>query len=172
MQHRGTLFAGLLLILTGLYFLLVNLTSFVGLGWAQLWPGFLVLAALAFLLPIAIWWEQHRALAGLAVPGVILLSNALFFFYNAITGDWGAWAYLWSLEPLAVALGLVALWLLGVRQQGLLIGAAVLGAISLGLFVIFGSLFGGHLAVIVASIVLIALGLALMWRGAFQRQPA
>ncbi len=166
MENRGTLYVGLLFIVAGLYFLLVNLAApFLRLGWAQLWPGFLLLAAVAFFLPIVVWWERRRELAGLAVPGTILLVNALIFLYNSLTNDWDAWAYLWSLEPLAVGLGVFGLWLVGPRHRGILAGAGVLGAMGLILFALFGSVFGADVARALAPIVLIALGLLLLLQG-------
>jgi hypothetical protein len=166
MRNRGTVYASLLLIIVGLYILLVNLAdAFLWLGWAQLWPGFVALAAIAFCLPILVWREHRDALAGLAVPGTILLCNALFFFYNSLTGDWDAWAYLWSLEPVALGAGLFSLWLIGPRSSLVLVAAAVAGLVGLLLFSLFGTLFGSSLAATVAPIVLIALGLLLLVRG-------
>ncbi len=166
MGNRGALYVGLLFILAGLYFLAVNVAElFLQLGWGQLWPGFILLAALAFYLPILVWWERRAELSGLAVPGTILLVNAAIFFYNAISGDWNAWAYLWALEPLAVGLGLFVTWLVGPHHNGLLAGAGVLTAIGLLLFAIFAAVFGGSLARIVAPAVLIVLGLIFLLRG-------
>ena len=174
MQNRGTLYVGLLLVLAGLFFLAINLAeSLARLGWRQLWPGLLLLAALAFYLPIFVWWERHRELSGLAVPGTIFLANALIFFYNTLARDWDAWRYLWSLEPVAVGLGLAITWLIGPRHAGLLTGAAVVGGIGLGLFLIFGSLFGASPARALAPIMLIGLGLLFLLRGVAGRpRPA
>ncbi len=165
MQSRGSLYLALLLILLGLFFLTVNVAEpLLRLGWAQFWPGFLALGALAFYLPGIVWWERRRQLAGLAVPGTILLANALIFFYNTLSRDWNAWSYLWALEPLAVGLGLYAAWLAGLRYQGLLIGGHVLAAIGAFLFAVFGLVFGSLAARIVAPFVLIGLGGLLLAR--------
>jgi len=173
MPNRGTLYVSLLLIAAGLYLLLINLAEpLLGLGWPHLWPGFLALAALAFYLPVFVWWERRYALSGLAVPGTILTVNALIFFYNALTGDWDAWAYLWSLEPLAVGLGLFLTWLIGPRNGAVLTGAAAVGSVGLFLFAVFGTAFGTGLARVVAPIVLIGLGLSLLLRGLIGRAKA
>lgn len=170
MQQRGTLYIGALLVTAGIYFLLVNLAGpSLGLGWAELWPGFLALGALAFYLPILIWWERREGLSWLAVPGSILLVNAAICYYNALTGDWDAWAYLWALEPLSVGLGLSLTWLAGPRNPGLLTAAAVIAGVGLFLFSIFGVAFGTGLARVVAPIVLIGLGLLLLARGVLPR---
>jgi hypothetical protein len=170
MENRGALYLGLLLIVAGIYFLAANFVApALGLGWGQLWPGFLGLAGLAFYLPIVVWWERRRSLAGLAVPGTILMVNALIFFYNTLTGDWNAWAYLWALEPVAVGLGLLLIWVIGPHDPGLLVAAAIVGGIGLVLFMIFGSAFGSPVARIVAPIVLIGFGLLFLVRAVVKR---
>ncbi len=170
MQSRGTIYVATLLILTGLFFLAINIAGpLLHLGWGQLWPGLLALGALAFYLPIFVWWRRRRELAGLAVPGTILLANALILFYNACSGDWNAWSYLWSLEPLAVGLGLYAAWLVGTRPHGLLVGGHVLSIIGLLLFIVFGALFGARPARVLAPFVLIGLGILLLLRSLIGR---
>ncbi len=164
-MNRGAIYVGLLLILAGLFFLLVNLACPApGYGWSRLWPGILGLAAVGFYLPLLVWWEQRRALGGLVVPGTILLVNALLFLYNTLTSDWNAWAYLWTLEPVALALGLLLLWAIGPHHRSLLVAAATIGGIGLFLFAMFGLLFGSGLARLLAPIVLIALGLVFLIR--------
>lgn len=171
MQSRGTAYLASLLILAGLFFLAANLVGpLLGLGWVQLWPGLLALAALAFYLPLLVWWGRRRQLAGLAVPGTILLANAFIFFYNTLSGDWDAWSYLWTLEPLTVGLGLYAAWLVGLRHRGLLVGGHVLSLIGLLLFAVLGLMFGGPLARTVAPFVLIALGAYLLVRSVAGRR--
>lgn len=170
MERRGTSYVALLLILAGLFFLAANLAgSLFDVDWSRLWPGFLVLGALAFYLPIVVWWGRRRDLAGLAIPGTILLANALILFYNALLEDWDAWAYLWTLEPLALALGLYAMWVVGPRQRGLLVGGNVLAIISLLLFAIFGLAFGGETVGVVAPFVLIVIGALLLLRSLLAR---
>ncbi|HOQ97334.1 MAG TPA: hypothetical protein PLJ35_00770 [Anaerolineae bacterium] len=169
MPSRGTLYLALLLILAGLFFMAANVANaFLRLGWGQLWPGLLVLGTLVFYLPIAIW-REHRGLAGLAVPGTIMLVNALILFYNALTHDWDAWCYLWTLEPLAVGLGLYAAWLTGLRYRGLAWGGHVLVLIGALLFAVFGLVFGNVLARVVAPFVLIGLGALLLVRSLIWR---
>ncbi len=165
MQNRGTTYVASLLILAGLFFLAGNVVGpLLGLGWGQLWPGFLALTALAFYLPLLVWWGRRRELAGLAVPGTMLLANALIFFYNALSGDWDAWRYLWALEPLSVGLGLYATWLVGPRYRGLLIAGHVLSLTGLLLFAVLGLVFGGTLPRVMASFVLIGLGAYILVR--------
>lgn len=170
MPNRGTLYISLLLIVAGLYLLLVNLLGpLSGLGLRQMWPGFLLLGALACYLPMIIWREHRPALAGLAVPGTVFLVSALLLYYSAITSDWKAWAYLWPLELSGVGLGLLFTWLAGPRRPQLLPGALTTGLIGLFLFATLALVFGAGPARILASIVLIGLGLYLLLRGLLGR---
>lgn len=172
MHNRGSLYVGLLLIATGLYFALAYLAEqILELGWDQFWPGLLLLIALAFYLPILLWWDQRSRPSGLAIPGTIFLVNALIFYYNTQTGDWGSWAYLWTLETVAVGFGLYVAWLFGPRSASLLAGARALTIIGLVLFAIMGVFLGTGVARIVASIMLIGLGVILLLRGLISSSP-
>ena len=170
MRGRASIYFSLLLIVGGLLFLAANVGGpWLGIWWGQLWPGLLLLLGIATCLPIFVWWEERRNLSPLLVPGVIFAANAAIFGYNTLTGDWDAWAYLWTLEPLAVGAGLFATWLVGPRHALLLWAAGILAAVSLVLFAVFGALFGSPLAGVMAPIVLIALGLFLLARGLRRR---
>jgi hypothetical protein len=78
----------------------------------------------------------------LAIPACIIGGMGGILYYQTITGDWDSWAYIWSLIPGFVGVGIVLSGLLGgeggeaVRAGGWLI------LISLVLFAAFGSLFG------------------------------
>lgn len=171
MERRGSVFVALLLIMAGLFILAVNLADlFLRLSWGRLWPGFIALAGLAFFLPIGVWWEHRRTLAGLAIPGTILLVNAAIFFYNVLGGGWACWAYLWALEPVAVGLGLYAACLVGPYHHGLVMGGNVLVTIGLLCFAAFGVAFGSDVTRAVASFVLIGLGIVLLVRSLTARR--
>lgn len=163
MRNRGALYLGILFIVLGGFFLLAQSTGWLGLGW-KLWPLLVLVAGLAFVLPLVIWWPKRAQLAGLVVPGTILAGNGLMMLYQSLTGNWGSWAYAWALEPIFVALGLFFLYLLTNRPQGLLVAAAIVGGIGLLLFVIFASAFGGVIR-FVGPVLLIALGLVILLGG-------
>jgi serine/threonine protein kinase len=82
-------------------------------GWkvfGHTWPMELIvvgilLAALMSSLPSA--W--------LLIPAGIVLGNGLLFSYYALTGYWQHWTFLWPLEPLLVALSIIAPFLLNQR---------------------------------------------------------
>jgi len=173
MRHRGAMYVGILLLLLGAFFLLLN----VGGAWteklsfAHLWPVLIIWVGLAFFLPIFIWWDKRMENYGLAMPGSIVAINGLILLYCSLTGNWDHWTYLWALEPFSVAIGLLIMWLLGPRAAGLLIAALLIGVVSLGLFVIFASLMGSPAAGIAGAGTLIVLG-ALLVAGALIRPAA
>ncbi len=136
MQNRGALFTGLLLVLLGVLFLLINLADWlfqsldIGFSAWRLWPLIVVIAGLAFYLPLIIWWEQRQNLLGLLVPGTILLANGLLLLYQSLTDDWESWAYTWTIEPIAVGIALFLMYTLGTRNPGLLTAASIVGGIG------------------------------------------
>lgn len=170
MKDRGALYIGVLLLLLGGFFLFIEAAGTVlaplGLrfGWGQAWPFIILFVGLAFWLPILIWWDRRRELAGLAVPGTIIVTNGLILLYQNITGDWGSWAYMWALEPIAVGAGLLALYALGHRSQGLLVAAGIICGIGLVFFIIFASAFGGMIRLL-GPAALIVIGVFILLRG-------
>ncbi len=166
MKNRGTLYIGILLIAFGGLFLVAELTRGlvfwrIPLGWQGLWPFTVLLLGLAFWLPLLVWWEKGQKLVGLVVPGTIILFNGLLLLYQNATGNWESWAYVWTLEPFAVGLGLLMLYALGERSSALLAAAGIVGGVGLGLFVIFASIFGGWIQFL-GPVVLITIGLLLL----------
>ena len=166
MGNRGSLYVGILLITLGGLFLLGSLG--IGVGWDVLWPFIIVFVGLAFWLPIVLWWDRRAQIAGLAIPGTIILTNGLILLYQNLSGDWGSWSYLWTLEPFSVGVGLLMLYLLGGRERGVLVAASIVGGIGLVFFVIFATAFGGILSIL-GPIALIAVGVLVIISGARQR---
>jgi hypothetical protein len=172
---KGSLYAGIVLIAFGALFLLTEtagrLFAAVGLnvGWGQLWPLAIVLVGLAFWLAILVWWDQRTRIAGLAVPGTLILMNGLLLLYQSATGDWESWTYAWSLEPVFVGLGLLMLYALGQRERGLLVAALVVGGVGVVFLLIFGSVWGGWVIQLLTALGLVLAGVLLLMRGARQR---
>jgi hypothetical protein len=175
MQNKGSLYVGLLLILVGVMFLFIEGAARllqplgVRLGWSNLWPLLLILVGLAFWLPLLVWWNRRSELAGFAVPATLFTVNGLIMLYTAITGRWEAWAYLWTLEPIALGLSFLVLYYLTNRHRALAVVAAILIAIGGFFFLIFASAFGGMIAII-GPLFLIAAGLILLMRGRLARR--
>jgi hypothetical protein len=170
MRDRGALYVGILLLLLGLFFLFIeaagSLLAPLGLrfGWAQAWPFIILFVGLAFWLPILIWWGQRENLSGLAVPGTIILTVGLILLYQNVTGDWRSWSYMWAFIPMSVGLGLLAIYGLGKREQGLLVAAGIVSGIGLVFFVIFASAFGGLIRLL-GPAALILIGVFILMRG-------
>ena len=139
---------GLFLLFIGVLLILANF-GVVKIVWENLWPLFLLIPGIIFELGYFI----YRKDAGLLVPGGILITYGLLFLANVICG-WHLMEDLWPIFPLGVAIGLLQLYLFGVREKGLLIPIGILGAISLVFlvnnlfFVDFGLLVGIVLVVI------------------------
>lgn len=174
MKNRSSLYIGVMVLTLGALFLVMNVgaTAFGSrslLSIYRLWPLIVVWVGFGFFLPIFIWWDSRQKNYGLAMPGTIILVNGLVFLYCSLSRDWGAWAYLWTLEPFSVALGLLALYFLGARAQGLLVAALAIGGASLAVFAVLVSAMGGIVGGVIGAFLLIAFGIILVARALIQR---
>ncbi|NPV57280.1 MAG: hypothetical protein HPY76_11505 [Anaerolineae bacterium] len=161
-MDRGRIFVAALLLVTGVVLLAGNLLP----GWANLvsWTVIFFILALGFFLPAAIWRDQRRGLAGMFIPGAIMLVLGAIFTYNVASGDWAAWSYLWTLVPASVGLGLaLASWVGGWGESTAWVGIIMM-AVSLALFALMASLMGNPVMGTVAPLLLILLGLVLLVR--------
>ncbi|MBE2222328.1 MAG: hypothetical protein IAF02_12345 [Anaerolineae bacterium] len=167
MEKRGSIIGGIILILLGVFFLLLQF--FPGLAdlfnLSQQWPLIIIGAGILFLL---------GALLGnppLAVPGMIISGTGLILYYQNTSGDWGSWAYIWALYPVFIGVGIIIMHILqGAWRQGLREGG-VLVLIGVVLFVVFAGFFNGFGGLGRFWPILIILGgLWLLWksRGAAQ----
>jgi hypothetical protein len=168
-MNKSALYVGLMILLLGAIFLLMNvgaIVPFVGefLRIGRLWPLLIIWASLWFYLPVFIWWERRAYNYGLTMPGTIILVNGLILLYCSLTRRWEDWSWLWTLEPLSVALGLLAMWLLGPKAPALAIAALIIGGVSLALMAIMVTLVGGTIGGIVGAGLLVLLGLILLLR--------
>ena len=178
MQNRGALYAGAMLIVLGIIFLLFTTADWI-LGQMDIsfnawrfWPLIILFVSAAFWAPIFIWWRERSRVIGLAVPASIFLVLGLLLLYQSVSNNWGSWAYAWALIPFSVGLGLFAMYVLGpqeTRNNGLLWSGIVVGAIGLFFFVLFGSFFGGTVVRLVAPFLLIMVGVAVL-AGSFLRR--
>jgi hypothetical protein len=139
-MDRGSLVGALALITLGAVFLILNFIPDV--GFEELWPVIFFVVALGFYLPAVIWPESRRGLAGLYIPGSLMLVMGITFLYNTLSGDWNVWAFAWLMIPLGIGMGMtLAAWIGGwsppVSEAGIWI--MVLNAVGFGLF---GTLFG------------------------------
>ena len=151
MERRGNNFIwGLLLIGMGIIFLIGNLSR---VGMESLWPVFPLAVGLAF----CVGYFYDRKNYGLLMPGSILIVVSLLFFYCNFT-DWWHMETLWPVFILAPAVGFLAMYFGGAKDQGLLIPAGILSGVGV-VFLFMTSGFGDYwpLFLILAGVLLIFL---------------
>lgn len=141
MNHidRTTKTLGFLLIGLGAIFLILNL---VGLDTRKSWPIIFYLLAAGFFAPAFLFPQHRRGLAGMFIPGGIMLALGLIFTYNVLANDFAVWAYAWLLIPAGVGVGLLAGDLFGGWGDGSRSAGLWLLAANTGLFALFATLFG------------------------------
>ena len=148
-SKRHNMIWGIFLILVGVIFIIGNFSR---VGMEMLWPVFPMAVGLAFW----IGYFHDRKNFGLLMPGSILVIVSLLFFYCNFVGWWHM-ETLWPIFMLAPAVGFVAMYLGGAKDQGLLIPASILTALAL-IFLFVSSGLGDYWPVflIIAGILLIA----------------
>lgn len=139
-----------------------------------LWPFFVIVPGLAFLYPALTGGKDK---AGLAIPGAMITGTGLILFYQALTGHWISWAYIWALYP--VFLGL-AFTFVGRRNEDRSLYETGNGFVKWGLggfigmwllfeVLIFGG--GNPLISLALPVVLIGAGIMMLFgRGAISKK--
>jgi len=161
-SKRGTLVTGIVLVILGATFVIINLIP--GITSVKTWPFIFVVAGIGFFLPALIWPDAREGLAGLYIPGAIILTLGGIFLFNTLSGNWGIWAYAWILIPASVGLGLflgatIGKWDKGVSRTGIW-----MMVISATIFAFTAALFGNNLVRTVGAAFLIAIGLFILIR--------
>ena len=166
MRSKSSLYIGLLIIALGIITLFAQVTRGMDMfgvpwGWGGTWPLLVLWAGAAFLLPIAIWWERRRSIAGLVIPGTLLTTIGLILLFQNLTGRWGTWSFLWAMVPIAVGVALLVFYYLTDRPKGLLVAAGINGGMGLLMLMIFSGTFTllGPLLMVVLGVVLVLAGL-------------
>ncbi len=139
-RERSRLAFGILLILIGALFLAARFFP-IFTTWIQIqftWPLILIVVAV-FLLLLGLLVGAPD----LAVPACIVAGIGGILYYQNSTGLWDSWEYVWTLIPGFLGVGILLAALLGGGSRGSLSGGIWLILISLVLFAIFGSFFGG-----------------------------
>ncbi len=80
---------------------------------------------------------------GWAIPACLVGGIGGLLYWQNATGQWGTWAWAWTLIPGFVGVGIILTGLLRGRPRGALLGGGWTLFASLVLFTIFGSLLGG-----------------------------
>jgi hypothetical protein len=135
----GNLIGGVMLVGLGMFFLLLQLVP--GLGvlvrMDLLWP-FIVIGVGMGLLGAAVFARTPP----LAIPGSIVSGIGSLLLVQNLTGYWESWAFVWTLIPGFVGIGLILSGLLGQDPTHALHSGVRLLAISAILFVVFGAFLG------------------------------
>jgi len=159
--NRGTIFSAFLLIGMGVLFLILDIA---GISMAKTWPVIFLALGAVFFLPALLWPSQKGWLAAFLIPGSILLSLGAIFLYNTLSGDWASWAYAWILINAGVGIGLaLAAWIGGWGREVTTIGWWLV-VLSVIVFSIFATLFGGPALKASGPALLILCGAWLMLR--------
>jgi hypothetical protein len=135
-RHVGNAALGFALIAIGGLLLFQRLTGFD--VWHYLWPFFVIIPGLVFLVAAFL---SGRSASGLAIPGTIITTTGLLLLVQNTFQIWQTWAYAWALvAPTSVGLGI---WLAGLLsgQVGQQRAGRRVAEIGLALFVAFTAFF-------------------------------
>ena len=140
MQKRQNVVGGTILILLGIFFLLNQfmpgyLDQFLGKNFS--WPWIIIGIGFIF-----IFFAIVTMTGDLAIPGCIVGGIGGILNYQAQTGDWESWAYVWTLIPGFVGLGIFLSAIINRGNKKQYAESFQLMIISGIGFVIFGSIFG------------------------------
>lgn len=92
---------GFALVTVGVLLLIVRLFSW-NIGW--LWPLFILVPGVALLVAAAL---GGASVSALFVPGSVVTTLGIIFFFQNTTDYFESWAYVWALLPAAVGVGLL-----------------------------------------------------------------
>ena len=133
-MRRGNTSLGGLLIITGGLLLAARLlfrNPLFSLDPGDFWPMIIFLAGAGFELA---YYISLRA-PGLLVPGGILITYSLLFFFETAT-NWRFAAVTWPVYLLGVAVGLFQLYLHSGRPRGLLTAISIISGIAAACFIV------------------------------------
>ncbi len=137
--------------------------SFINLGPDDFWPMIILLIGVAFELA---YYVSLKA-PGFLVPGGILTTYGLLFFFEAAT-DFRFAAYTWPVYLLGVAVGLFQLYMHSGKPKGLLIAISIIAGVAvLAFIVMFFRIFLGavDLGLVIPVILIVVGGLLVLGRG-------
>lgn len=132
--RRSSLVGGVLLILLGMWFLAMQLVP--ELGSLFSWPWIIIGVGVTLLII-----GLASGVPAMAIPASIVAGIGGLLYWQNVTGNWESWAYAWTLIPGFVGVGIILSGLLGDSHSEIQ-GGVWLVAISVVLFLAFGSFFG------------------------------
>ena len=133
MRRSNSALGGLLVIIGGLLLAARFLFNkpLISLGPNDFWPMIILLAGAGFELA---YYVSLKA-PGLLVPGGILTTYGLLFFFETAT-NWRFAEYTWPVYLLGVVVGLFQMYMHIGRPKGLLIGICIIGGIAIACFIV------------------------------------
>lgn len=163
-QNRTNLFLGLLLILIGGWLVLTRQVPSVQ-NWINhnfSWPMWTIGAGL-----LVLFIGLLTGAPGMSIPASIIAGIGGILYYQNQTGNFGSWSYMWTLIPGFVGVGTILAGLLGENTRRNLGHGLNLIVISVVMFLVFATLFGGLsiLGDYGVAIILILLGVYILIRG-------
>ena len=165
-KQRSSLVAGLLIILVGAAFLVAQIfpDSFAFINMQDNWP-LIVIGVGVFLLVMGLLTSTPS----MAVPAAIVGGIGAILCWQNATGNWESWAYVWTLIPGFVGVGVILSGVLsGDARKGLRDGSPAI-LVSLVMFAIFGFfLGGGQFSGLLWPILLIGAGVMILLRSLFR----
>jgi hypothetical protein len=138
-QKRKTIAGGLVLILLGIFYLLIQFNVFPGFVFdaGEHWPFFIIGVGVVLFLVGLVTLTPDMMVPACVVGGI----GALLLWQNTYN-VWESWAYAWTLIPGFSAVGMFLAFLLGGRDRYPLSATIDTLLTSLILFGIFGAAFG------------------------------
>lgn len=155
-MHANRMSIGVIIILLGIFILLgkLGVISFV---WSIFWPVFVLAPGVLFHL----FFFSRAMPAGVLIPGGILVTYSLMFFYCGLFG-WHSMSYLWPGFILGVAIGLYEYYMFSDHKpREAWIASMILGVISV---VFFGFALMNSNGIYLIAIVLILIGVFMIVR--------
>jgi hypothetical protein len=161
-MRRNNNFWGILLVIIGVLAIANRYFDLRIFSMSTFWPLFVLIPGLIF----ETSYFATRRNPGLLVPGGILTTIGLLFFFETFTW-WHFSEYTWPVYPLAVAIGLFQLYLFTGRNRGLLVPVFILTTVSLIAFLsmFFHNVFGWLNSGYIAPIIFILIGLFIIVGG-------
>jgi hypothetical protein len=171
-QNRTQLALGILLVAIGVLYLVAQQTPWLRslLSTEFVWP-FWVIGAGALILVIGLL----TGVPSMAIPACLVAGVGGILYYQNRTGDWESWAFLWTLIPGFVAIGILLTGLFGEDTRNNLVRGLNLLVVSAVLFLIFAALFQrlSLLGPYGPAVLLILLGVYIIGRGLLRgRKPS
>jgi hypothetical protein len=160
MNKKGSIW-GILLIFIGCILIINQVFNIHFLSVDNFWPIFILVPGLIF--EFAYFTTGRNP--GLLVPGGILTTIGLLFFFETFT-NWFFAEYTWPVYILAVAVGLFQLYIFSGRPRGLLVPIFILAAVAVisFAFTILGTLISWFNYSFIGPIILILIGVYILFR--------